>query len=77
MQKSEQNTERRMRLGANIRALRRQQHLSQRRLSMMVGTQSHTYLSEVERGLKNPSFDYICGVADALGVDVSYFFTKL
>lgn len=66
-----------MRLGANIRALRRQQHLSQRRLSMMVGTQSHTYLSEVERGLKNPSFDYICGVADALGVDVSYFFTKL
>lgn len=76
METEAQNIERRRRLGATIRALRRQQNLSQRRLSMMVGAESHTYLSEVERGLKNPSFDYICGVADALGVKVSYFFTE-
>lgn len=70
------NAERKIRLGRRIRALRREQRLSQRRLAMMMGCDSHAYLSDVERGLKNPSFDYLCSIADDLDVEVSYFFTE-
>lgn len=71
------NALRRVSLGHRIREVRESQHLSQRKLARMMGNESHSYLSDVERGVKNPSFDYICCVADALGVDISYFFVGI
>lgn len=72
-----ENTERRRRLGQSIRAERESQNLSQRKLAHMMGKDSHSYLSAIERGETNAGFDEICGIADALGVEVSYFFTTL
>lgn len=72
-----ENTERRRRLGQSIRSERESQRLSQRQLAHMMGKDSHSYLSAIERGTANPGFDEICGIADALGVEVSYFFTEL
>lgn len=72
-----ENTARRRCLGQSIRAERESQNLSQRQLAHMMGKDSHSYLSAVERGETNAGFDEICGIADALGVDVSYFFSEL
>lgn len=43
----------------------------------MVGSSTHSYIVEIEHGNKSVGFDTLCSVADALGVNVSYFFTKL
>ena len=71
------NTERRRILGDAIRKERERQDLSQRKLAYMIGSSSHSYIVEVEKGSKSVGFDTICSIADALGVQVSYFFIKL
>ncbi|MGI6591036.1 MAG: helix-turn-helix domain-containing protein [Eggerthellaceae bacterium] len=70
------NAERKIQLGKRIREVREKQKLSQRQLALMMGNESHSYLSEVERGVTNPSFDYLCSLADALDVEISYFFVS-
>lgn len=71
------NTERRKQLGAAIRAERKRQKLSQRKLALMLGYDSHSYLNSVEKGKVCVGFDTICKIADALDVNVSYLVTRI
>ena len=61
--------DRRYMLGSKIRALREQQHLSQRRFALMAGT-SQSYLWEIETCRASVGLDVLCSMADALGVPV-------
>ena len=45
-------------LGSKIRALREQQHLSQRRFALMAGT-SQSYLWEIETGRASVGLDVL------------------
>ena len=71
------NTKRRRSLGDAIRRERQRQGISQRKLAQMIGSSTHSYIVEIEHGNKSVGFDTLCSVADVLGVNVSYFFTKL
>ena len=71
------NSGRRKALGDAIRQERERQGLSQRRLAQMTGASSHSYIVEVEHGSKSVGFDVLCGIADALDVEVRYFFTEI
>lgn len=66
-----------MKLGAAIRRTRERQGISQRKLARMVGSSTHSYIVEIEHGTKSVGFDTVCNIADALGVEVGYFFTDL
>lgn len=61
------NTERRIRLGKNIRAARLTQDITQRDLSKMSSV-AQSYLAEVELGRRSIGFDKLCQIADALNV---------
>ena len=71
------NAERFRRLGATIARLREKEGVSQATLSRMLGHSSHSYLSRIESGEKIPSMTTVFNIADALDVDVKYFFTDL
>lgn len=61
---------RRQRLGAAIRAVREQRHLSQADLARAAGNcLSQTDISKIEAGLRWPSIPQLDGIALALGVD--------
>lgn len=70
------NKHRREMLGDTIRKTRQSQGISQRRLAQMIGSSSHSYIVEIEHGAKSVGFDTICNIADALDVQVNYFFTE-
>ena len=57
-------------LGRNVRAIRIQQGLSQEELSFRAGLK-RTYLSDLERGTRNPSVRALGRIADALSVPPS------
>ena len=59
--------------GAEIRELRKVRGLTLRALSDATGI-SLSYLSAVERDLGNPSFEVFKSIANALAVDVNWFF---
>ncbi|MBE6472885.1 MAG: helix-turn-helix domain-containing protein [Coriobacteriaceae bacterium] len=71
------NEERIRRLGATIARLREQEGISQAVLTRMLGYSSHSHLSRIENGEKAPSIVALFNIADALDVDVKYFFTDL
>ncbi len=54
-------------LGKNVRALRKDQKLSQERLGYMIGT-GHSRISNIERGLVVIRLSDIVKLAEALGV---------
>ena len=54
-----------LRFGENVRALRREKHLSQEELSEMVFT-TQKYISCIETGRAHPSLDACLRIADAL-----------
>jgi transcriptional regulator with XRE-family HTH domain len=54
-------------LGANIRKLRRTRGWSQERLAEISGLH-RTYVSGVERGIRNPTLSIVVQFADALKV---------
>ena len=62
-------TERRERLGNNIKKRRIAAGLTMRQFADMAGT-SHTYLWQVETGRVGIGFDMLCKFADALGIEV-------
>ena len=66
--------ERRILFGHVIRELRTKQHLSQRKFAAMIGS-NQSYLWEVETGRVSVGFDFICRIADALGVPLPYLFS--
>jgi len=57
-------------LGAAIRRLRRERRLSIEELAFGAGWHP-TYVSQVERGLKSPTWAKLCALAAALDVPVS------
>lgn len=57
-------------LGENIRRARRTRNISQEELAFRSGLH-RTYLSDVERGARNPSFASLLAVARGLGSTVS------
>ena len=59
--------------GCGIRRLRRQQGHTQEELAYRAGIHT-TYLSSIERGVRNPSLKNIRAIAVALGVPASELF---
>jgi transcriptional regulator with XRE-family HTH domain len=57
-------------LGRAIRRLRRERRLTIEALALNAGLHP-TYLSEIERGIRNPTWSKLCALADALGIPVS------
>ena len=71
-------SEKRLRaIGHAIGAERQRQGLSQSQLATMIGLTNHSYLSRVESGQKPPSLQMVFDIADALDVEVKYFFTEI
>jgi transcriptional regulator with XRE-family HTH domain len=58
------------RLGAAIRTLRTDRELTAEQLASTAGIH-WTYLSGIERGIRNPSWRVLVGIAGGLGVRVS------
>jgi len=57
-------------LGQNIRRLRRSLNMSQEKFAEKCGIH-RTYVSDVERGSRNPSFLTLLSIAYGLGVTIS------
>jgi transcriptional regulator with XRE-family HTH domain len=62
-------------VGAYIRDQRRKAHLSLRNLADRAGV-SNPYLSQIERGLRQPSAKILKGIATALQVSAETLFTQ-
>jgi len=60
----------RKRVGNNVRRLREKQGVSQEELAARAGLH-RTYISGVERGVRNPTIVVLEKVADALGVELA------
>ncbi|MCB5195695.1 helix-turn-helix domain-containing protein [Deefgea salmonis] len=60
----------RQQLGKRVKARRRQQRLSQETLAFQAEI-DRTYVSQIERGISNPSLHVLCKIAEALLVSVT------
>ena len=60
-------------LGKQIQKLRVEHNLSQRQFALMIGMDK-TYLSGIENGARNPTFDTLTRVAAGLGVSMKDLF---
>ncbi|MBX9615556.1 MAG: helix-turn-helix domain-containing protein [Caulobacteraceae bacterium] len=60
----------RKKLGSNVQRLRREKGLSQEDLADLAGLH-RTYVSGVERGVRNPTLTVIDRLARALGVEMA------
>lgn len=61
------NKEKREALGQRIREIRKEKKMTQKELGVKVGS-SKNYISSVEGGKRNITFDYLCSIANALNV---------
>jgi transcriptional regulator with XRE-family HTH domain len=57
-------------LGKNVSDLRKEQGLTQEKLAERSGLDS-TYISGIERGVRNPSFKSLVSLASGFGISVS------
>ncbi len=62
-------------IGNNIRTLRKQQHLSQIDLAVMVGI-DRAYLSEIENGRTNTTINLLYAIADALNISLTQILSE-
>lgn len=60
-------------LAANLRAYRLALGLSQEKLALDAEI-DRTFVSQIERGIGNPSLRILCQLADRLGVDLAMLF---
>lgn len=65
-----------LKFGKKIRQLREDNNISQSKFALMIGL-SQTYLSGIENGRRNVSFENIVKIADGLGVHPSELFKEL
>ncbi len=63
----------RLRLGANVRRLRKETGLSQEKFALEHGL-DRTYVSGIERGARNPTITVVERLAKALDVDIEELF---
>jgi len=56
-------------LALNLRAYRKEAGFSQEGLALEAGV-DRTYVSQIERGIGNPSLGVLCRLADILGLTV-------
>lgn len=63
-------TSRQARLGRAIKAVRKAQGMTQEALAAEAKLHP-TYISDVERGVRNPSWDVVARLAEGMGVPVS------
>lgn len=75
MNAQEFDAKRLMDLGERLASLRKKKGYTQLGLSLKAHV-SKSFLSDLERGVRNPSYLTLCRLADALEVDVSEFFVK-
>jgi transcriptional regulator with XRE-family HTH domain len=66
----------RQRLGMNVRRLRTERKLSQEKFALEFGV-DRTYVSGIERGVRNPTITVVQRLADALGVSVGELFAEV
>ena len=57
--------------GARLQSIRNKQNLSQEKLAEISGLH-RTYISSLERGVRNPTLTTLKSLADALKIDISY-----
>ena len=57
-------------LGQNVRQTREAKHLTQEKLTEFAGLDP-TYISGIERGLRNPGIKNVAKIAKALGITTS------
>ncbi len=62
-------------LGDNVKALRLSHGLSQEELAFRAGL-DRTYISQIERGISNPSVRILMGISLILGVELAELFIK-
>lgn len=58
------------RLGEKVRTLRKRRGMTLKELALGLGVTSHSYVSEIETGKKNPTTEMIIKLADLFGVSV-------
>ncbi len=58
------------RLGEKVRTLRKRRRMTLKELALGLGFTSHSYVSEIETGKKNPTTEMIINLADLFGVSV-------
>lgn len=61
-----------MRIGGKIKKLRKQKGISQKSLAEQADI-SYSFMSDIENGKSNPSFDKLQRICSVLNVDFSYF----
>ena len=66
----------RYQLGLNVKQLRKDQRLSQVQLALMIG-RDRSYISRIERGKVNATFDTLLTLASGLGVSPSQLFAGI
>ncbi|MDM8214532.1 helix-turn-helix transcriptional regulator, partial [Enterococcus hirae] len=63
------------RVSENIKSLRKEKKYSQEELAELSGLH-RTYISQIERGVKNPTIKNLEKIACALDIDIIEFFKK-
>jgi transcriptional regulator with XRE-family HTH domain len=63
-------TSRQARIGKAVKAVRTAQSLTQENLAAKADLHP-TYISDVERGVRNPSWDVVARLAEGMGVPVA------
>lgn len=65
-----------LKFGANIKKIRTSKNLSQEKFAELVGLH-RTYITEVERGLRNVSLINIVKIAKGLDISISELFNEI
>lgn len=61
-------------LGEKIRVLRQKINITQQQMAEMIGVESPSYLSKIERGEASPSYELLARIAKTLGVSLKELF---
>lgn len=61
-------------LGERIRELREKSGLTQQELAEIVGVESPSYISKIERGMTSPSYELLTRIAKAVRVELKDLF---
>ena len=66
----------RFEIGSRIKSQRKKNNLSQEKLALLSGLNT-SYIGQIERGDKNPSFEIVYKIAKALNINISSLFENL